>query len=88
MLLPPADHFTAPTLCFLSPELTHCPFSIACPSFPTGPKVLLLLLFFGVALAIYLAPLCISSPCIMEPRDLPPKPGLVGHRGAPMVSVG
>ncbi|XP_014650407.1 PREDICTED: glycerophosphoinositol inositolphosphodiesterase GDPD2 isoform X2 [Ceratotherium simum simum] len=51
-----------------------------------GPKILLLLLFFGVALAIYLAPLCISSPCIMEPRDLPPKPGLVGHRGAPMLA--
>uniref|UniRef100_F6SE50 Glycerophosphodiester phosphodiesterase domain containing 2 n=1 Tax=Macaca mulatta TaxID=9544 RepID=F6SE50_MACMU len=53
-----------------------------------GPKILLLLLFFGVVLVIYLAPLCISSPCIMEPSDLPPKPGLVGHRGAPMVSVG
>uniref|UniRef100_A0A2I3HPK5 Glycerophosphodiester phosphodiesterase domain containing 2 n=1 Tax=Nomascus leucogenys TaxID=61853 RepID=A0A2I3HPK5_NOMLE len=51
-----------------------------------GPKILLLLLFFGVALVIYLAPLCISSPCIMEPRDLPPKPGLVGHRGAPMLA--
>ncbi|XP_007955974.1 glycerophosphoinositol inositolphosphodiesterase GDPD2 [Orycteropus afer afer] len=51
-----------------------------------GLKILLLLLFFGVALAIYLAPLCISSPCIMEPRDLPPKPGLVGHRGAPMLA--
>ncbi|XP_014650406.1 PREDICTED: glycerophosphoinositol inositolphosphodiesterase GDPD2 isoform X1 [Ceratotherium simum simum] len=58
----------------------------ACPLLPTGPKILLLLLFFGVALAIYLAPLCISSPCIMEPRDLPPKPGLVGHRGAPMLA--
>lgn len=55
---------------------------------PTGPKILLLVLFFGVSLAIYLAPLCISSPCLMEPRHLPPKPGLVGHRGAPMVSVG
>uniref|UniRef100_A0A8P0SKX1 Glycerophosphodiester phosphodiesterase domain containing 2 n=1 Tax=Canis lupus familiaris TaxID=9615 RepID=A0A8P0SKX1_CANLF len=52
-----------------------------------GPKILLLFLFFGVSLAVYLAPLCISSPCIMEPRDLPPKPGLVGHRGAPMVSL-
>ncbi|XP_003801807.1 glycerophosphoinositol inositolphosphodiesterase GDPD2 isoform X1 [Otolemur garnettii] len=51
-----------------------------------GPKVLLLLLFFGVSLVIYLVPLCISSPCIMEPRDLPPKPGLVGHRGAPMLA--
>uniref|UniRef100_A0A2K6PVS0 Glycerophosphodiester phosphodiesterase domain containing 2 n=1 Tax=Rhinopithecus roxellana TaxID=61622 RepID=A0A2K6PVS0_RHIRO len=51
-----------------------------------GPKILLLLLFFGVVLVIYLAPLCISSPCIMERRDLPPKPGLVGHRGAPMLA--
>ncbi|XP_045152930.1 glycerophosphoinositol inositolphosphodiesterase GDPD2 isoform X2 [Echinops telfairi] len=51
-----------------------------------GPKILLLLLFFGVTLAIYLAPLFISSPCLMKPRDLPPKPGLVGHRGAPMLA--
>ncbi|XP_055986067.1 glycerophosphoinositol inositolphosphodiesterase GDPD2 isoform X1 [Sorex fumeus] len=51
-----------------------------------GPKCLLLLLFFGISLAIYLAPLCITSPCIMEPRNLPPKPGLVGHRGAPMLA--
>ncbi|XP_063102108.1 glycerophosphoinositol inositolphosphodiesterase GDPD2 isoform X4 [Cavia porcellus] len=49
-----------------------------------GPKILLLFLFFGVVLIIYLAPLCISSPCIMESRDLPPKPRLMGHRGAPM----
>ncbi|KAG8508181.1 Glycerophosphoinositol inositolphosphodiesterase GDPD2, partial [Galemys pyrenaicus] len=51
-----------------------------------GPKILLLLLFFGVALTIFLIPLCISSPCIMEPRDLPPKPSLMGHRGAPMLA--
>ncbi|XP_075813732.1 glycerophosphoinositol inositolphosphodiesterase GDPD2 isoform X1 [Microtus pennsylvanicus] len=53
---------------------------------PRGPKVLLLFLFFGITLVIYLAPLFISSPCIMKLGDLPPKPGLVGHRGAPMVS--
>ncbi|KAM6151318.1 glycerophosphoinositol inositolphosphodiesterase GDPD2 [Rhynchocyon petersi] len=51
-----------------------------------GAKIMLLLLFFGVALPIYLAPLCISSPCIMEPKNLPHKPGLVGHRGAPMMA--
>lgn len=51
-----------------------------------GPKILLLLLFFGFSLAIYLVPLCISSPCIMELRDLPQKPGLIGHRGAPMLA--
>ncbi|XP_037054948.1 glycerophosphoinositol inositolphosphodiesterase GDPD2 isoform X2 [Peromyscus leucopus] len=53
---------------------------------PRGPKALLLFLFFGVTLVIYLAPIFISSPCIMELRDLPPKPGLVGHRGAPMLA--
>ncbi|XP_067579052.1 glycerophosphoinositol inositolphosphodiesterase GDPD2 isoform X1 [Pseudorca crassidens] len=51
-----------------------------------GPKILLLLLFFGVALAIYLVPLFISSACIMESKDLPPKPELMGHRGAPMLA--
>ncbi|XP_020832239.1 glycerophosphoinositol inositolphosphodiesterase GDPD2 isoform X2 [Phascolarctos cinereus] len=51
-----------------------------------GPKVLLLLLFIGAALAIYLAPLGISSPCLMEYSHLPPKPRLVGHRGAPMLA--
>uniref|UniRef100_A0A8C6WA36 Glycerophosphodiester phosphodiesterase domain containing 2 n=1 Tax=Nannospalax galili TaxID=1026970 RepID=A0A8C6WA36_NANGA len=54
--------------------------------YPRGPKILLLVLFFGITLLVYLAPLCISSPCIMELRDLPPKPGLVGHRGAPMLA--
>lgn len=49
---------------------------------------MLLVLFFGVVLAIFLVPLCISSPCIMEPRNLARKPALVGHRGAPMVSGG
>ncbi|KAM7045318.1 glycerophosphoinositol inositolphosphodiesterase GDPD2 isoform 1-T7 [Molossus nigricans] len=51
-----------------------------------GQKIVLLLLFFTMVLAIYLTPLCISSPCIMEPKDLPSKPGLVGHRGAPMLA--
>ncbi|XP_015988118.2 glycerophosphoinositol inositolphosphodiesterase GDPD2 isoform X2 [Rousettus aegyptiacus] len=51
-----------------------------------GPKIMLLVLFFGVVLAIFLVPLCISSPCIMEPRNLPRKPALVGHRGAPMLA--
>uniref|UniRef100_A0A8C5NZP7 Glycerophosphodiester phosphodiesterase domain containing 2 n=1 Tax=Jaculus jaculus TaxID=51337 RepID=A0A8C5NZP7_JACJA len=53
---------------------------------PRGPKILLLCIFFGVTMVIYLAPLCISSPCIMELRNLPPKPWLMGHRGAPMLA--
>ncbi|KAF6090477.1 glycerophosphodiester phosphodiesterase domain containing 2 [Phyllostomus discolor] len=51
-----------------------------------GRKTVLLFLFFGVVLAIYLSPLCISSPCIMQSRHLPPKPELMGHRGAPMLA--
>lgn len=43
--------------------------------------------FFTVVFALYLAPLTISSPCIMEKKDLGPKPALIGHRGAPMVSA-
>uniref|UniRef100_A0A8C6FFK1 Glycerophosphodiester phosphodiesterase domain containing 2 n=1 Tax=Moschus moschiferus TaxID=68415 RepID=A0A8C6FFK1_MOSMO len=51
-----------------------------------GPKILLLVLYFGATLGIYLAPLFISSACIMEPKDLPHKPKLIGHRGAPMLA--
>ncbi|XP_057574001.1 glycerophosphoinositol inositolphosphodiesterase GDPD2 isoform X6 [Hippopotamus amphibius kiboko] len=51
-----------------------------------GPKILILLVLFGVALAIYLVPVFISSACIMEPKDLSPKPELIGHRGAPMLA--
>ncbi|XP_028923858.1 glycerophosphoinositol inositolphosphodiesterase GDPD2 isoform X2 [Ornithorhynchus anatinus] len=46
----------------------------------------LLIPFLGSALAVYLLPLAISSPCIMDPALLPPKPTLVGHRGAPMLA--
>ncbi|PKU31329.1 glycerophosphoinositol inositolphosphodiesterase gdpd2 [Limosa lapponica baueri] len=52
----------------------------------TGLKVFLLLVYSAVMIALYLAPLGITSPCIMEENQLPPKPALVGHRGAPMVS--
>ncbi|TFK15411.1 bromo adjacent homology domain-containing 1 protein [Platysternon megacephalum] len=51
-----------------------------------APKVLLLLVYFGVTAALYLAPLMISSPCLMEENQLPPKPALAGHRGAPMLA--
>lgn len=45
-----------------------------------------LLVYCAAMIALYLAPLGITSPCIMEENQLPPKPALVGHRGAPMVS--
>ncbi|XP_069468548.1 glycerophosphoinositol inositolphosphodiesterase GDPD2 [Ambystoma mexicanum] len=49
-------------------------------------KVLLLVVYFCVVIALYLAPLIIRSPCIMKPSELPHKPRLMGHRGAPMVA--
>ncbi|KAM6198260.1 glycerophosphoinositol inositolphosphodiesterase GDPD2 isoform 2-T3 [Sarcoramphus papa] len=52
----------------------------------TGLKVFLLLVYCVVMIALYLAPLGIASPCIMEENQLPPKPALVGHRGAPMLA--
>ncbi|KAM6413321.1 glycerophosphoinositol inositolphosphodiesterase GDPD2 [Rhynochetos jubatus] len=52
----------------------------------TGLKVFLLLVYSAVMIALYLAPLGINSPCIMEENQLPPKPALVGHRGAPMLA--
>lgn len=58
---------------------------------PVGPsaasQVAILSTFLAVVFALYLAPLTISSPCIMEKKDLGPKPALIGHRGAPMVSA-
>ncbi|NXF88591.1 GDPD2 inositolphosphodiesterase, partial [Eubucco bourcierii] len=52
----------------------------------TGLRVSLLLPYCAVMIALYLAPLAITSPCIMEEKQLPPKPALVGHRGAPMLA--
>uniref|UniRef100_A0A7M4EDY3 Glycerophosphodiester phosphodiesterase domain containing 2 n=1 Tax=Crocodylus porosus TaxID=8502 RepID=A0A7M4EDY3_CROPO len=52
----------------------------------TGLRVLLLLGYFGTMAALYLAPLAITSPCLLEESQLPPKPDLFGHRGAPMLA--
>lgn len=48
-------------------------------------KVFIMMTFLVVSAAVFLCPLAIYSPCITS--NLPPKPSLVGHRGAPMVSV-
>ncbi|KAF6333118.1 glycerophosphodiester phosphodiesterase domain containing 5 [Rhinolophus ferrumequinum] len=52
----------------------------------SSSQVAILCAFFAVVFALYLAPLTISSPCIMEKKDLGPKPALIGHRGAPMLA--
>uniref|UniRef100_A0A8D1ILR5 Glycerophosphodiester phosphodiesterase domain containing 5 n=1 Tax=Sus scrofa TaxID=9823 RepID=A0A8D1ILR5_PIG len=52
----------------------------------SSSQVAILSTFLAVVFALYLAPLTISSPCIMEKKDLGPKPALIGHRGAPMLA--
>ncbi|KAB5543279.1 hypothetical protein PHYPO_G00077260 [Pangasianodon hypophthalmus] len=49
-------------------------------------QVLLLLLYLCVLLALYLTPLTISSPCIMDRSNLKPRPAIIGRRGAPMLA--
>ncbi|KAG7225776.1 hypothetical protein INR49_014427 [Caranx melampygus] len=52
----------------------------------TGSKVLIVVAFVVVSAVIYLCPLFIRSPCLIEWSELPEKPKLIGHRGAPMLA--
>ncbi|XP_052010663.1 glycerophosphoinositol inositolphosphodiesterase GDPD2-like [Xyrauchen texanus] len=47
-------------------------------------KIFIMVTFLAVSAAVFLCPLVICSPCITN--NLPPKPALVGHRGAPMLA--
>ncbi|XP_071773205.2 glycerophosphoinositol inositolphosphodiesterase GDPD2 isoform X1 [Centroberyx gerrardi] len=51
-----------------------------------GSKILIAVAFVVVSAAIFLCPLLIHSPCLIELNELPPKPNLIGHRGAPMLA--
>ncbi|MGH0164378.1 UNVERIFIED_CONTAM: hypothetical protein FKN15_061512 [Acipenser sinensis] len=50
----------------------------------TVSRVFILMAYLIVVAAVFLSPLVITSPCLLEIRKLPPKPALIGHRGAPM----
>uniref|UniRef100_A0A8C5AIS7 Glycerophosphodiester phosphodiesterase domain containing 5b n=1 Tax=Gadus morhua TaxID=8049 RepID=A0A8C5AIS7_GADMO len=52
----------------------------------TRVQVVVLLLYLGVLLGLYLVPLSITSPCIMERSELKPRPDVIGHQGAPMLA--
>lgn len=57
--------------------------------FATGQKFsryFIGLTFAAVSVAVFLCPLCIQSPCFIEKHELPAKPKLIGHRGAPMLA--
>lgn len=49
-------------------------------------QVLVVLLYLSVLLGLYVVPLYITSPCIMDPTSLKQRPDVIGHQGAPMVS--
>lgn len=49
-------------------------------------QVLILMVYVSVLLVLYLVPLFISSPCIMERSELGPRPDVIGRRGAPMLA--
>ncbi|XP_066571239.1 glycerophosphoinositol inositolphosphodiesterase GDPD2 isoform X2 [Amia ocellicauda] len=49
-------------------------------------RVLIFMAYVVVVAGVFLSPLLISSPCIVEAHRLPPKPALLGHRGAPVLA--
>nr|XP_057935484.1 glycerophosphodiester phosphodiesterase domain-containing protein 5 isoform X2 [Doryrhamphus excisus] len=52
----------------------------------TSFQVVVMLLYLGALLGIYVVPLYITSPCIMDPSNLKPRPDVIGHQGAPMLA--
>lgn len=64
--------------CVVSVQLPHT------PNYPhAASKAVIMGTFMLLSALVFLSPLLIESPCICE--HLPPKPKLIGHRGAPMV---
>lgn len=51
-------------------------------------QVMVLFIYIVVLLALCLAPLTFTCPCIMDRHSLKPQPSVIGRRGAPMVSWG
>lgn len=58
---------------------------VGCLGVCTAIKSIIIGVFIAVLVVVFLSPLLIRSPCLSD--KLPPKPSLVGHRGAPMVST-
>ncbi|KAM6933760.1 glycerophosphodiester phosphodiesterase domain-containing protein 5 isoform 2-T2 [Xenentodon cancila] len=49
-------------------------------------QVAVVLLYLGVLMGLFVTPLYITSPCIMDPSNLKPRPDVIGHQGAPMLA--
>ncbi|XP_034023860.1 glycerophosphodiester phosphodiesterase domain-containing protein 5 isoform X2 [Thalassophryne amazonica] len=49
-------------------------------------QVGIMLLYLSVLVGLYVVPVYITSPCIMNPARLKPRPDVIGHQGAPMLA--
>ncbi|XP_042355750.1 glycerophosphodiester phosphodiesterase domain-containing protein 5 [Plectropomus leopardus] len=52
----------------------------------SNSQMVVLLLYIVILLALYLAPLTFTCPCIMDRHSLRPRPDIIGRRGAPMLA--
>ncbi|XP_029026767.1 glycerophosphodiester phosphodiesterase domain-containing protein 5 isoform X2 [Betta splendens] len=49
-------------------------------------QVVVMMLYICTLLGLYVVPIYITSPCIMDPTALKPRPDVIGHHGAPMLA--
>ncbi|XP_029925653.1 glycerophosphodiester phosphodiesterase domain-containing protein 5 isoform X3 [Myripristis murdjan] len=49
-------------------------------------QMMVLLIYIGILVALYLAPLTFTCPCIMDRHTLQTRPEIMGRRGAPMLA--
>ncbi|KAM8835489.1 glycerophosphodiester phosphodiesterase domain-containing protein 5 isoform 2-T2 [Synchiropus picturatus] len=49
-------------------------------------QMIILLIYILLLVALYLAPLTFTCPCIMDCHTLKPRPDVIGRRGAPMLA--
>ncbi|XP_057677454.1 glycerophosphodiester phosphodiesterase domain-containing protein 5 isoform X2 [Corythoichthys intestinalis] len=49
-------------------------------------QMMVLITYIIILMALYVAPLSFSCPCVMDSRILKPRPDVIGRRGAPMLA--
>ncbi|KAL4657322.1 glycerophosphodiester phosphodiesterase domain-containing protein 5-like [Arapaima gigas] len=67
-------------------QVVHAERQSECVCASRDAQALLVLGYLSALLCLYLAPLAITAPCLVDPGDLPPRPAVIGRRGAPMVA--
>ena len=48
-------------------------------------KILCICIYLTVMTGLYISPLFIKSPCVIDSEKIPDKPKIIAHRGAPVV---